>query len=141
MLLVQSLLLLPLCVWSWFSYTDLEILSFHVWQSPPRGREGWFPHFNCILTFMCVSMHVCVLMPHSLGATGWSVIMAFLGHTHLFFFTEGHNTKENLYSKTCLKQPLKKTTKIGFQDRLSLNAGQKYCRMLPKAFCNTFNLH
>ena len=24
-----------------------------------------------------------------------------------------------------------------FQDRLSLNAGQKYCRMLPGAFCNT----
>ena len=28
------------------------------------------------------------------------------------------------YSKTCLKQPLKKKTKIGFQDPLSLNAGQ-----------------
>ena len=35
-----------------------------------------------------------------------------------------------MYSKTCLKRPLKKKTKIGFQDRLSLNAGQKYCRML-----------
>ena len=35
-----------------------------------------------------------------------------------------------LYNKTCLKRPLKKKTKIGFQDRLSLNAGQKYCRML-----------
>ena len=34
------------------------------------------------------------------------------------------------YSKTCLKRPLKKKTKIGFQDRLSLNAGQKHCRML-----------
>ena len=35
------------------------------------------------------------------------------------------------YSKTCLKQSLKKSIiKIGFQDRLSLNAGQKYCRML-----------
>ena len=36
----------------------------------------------------------------------------------------------NYYSKTCLKQPRKKKTKIGFQDRLSLNEGQKYCRML-----------
>ena len=36
------------------------------------------------------------------------------------------------YSKTCLKGPLKKKTKIGFQDRLSLNAGQKYCRMLQE---------
>ena len=34
------------------------------------------------------------------------------------------------YSKTCLKQPLSKRPKMGFQDQLSLNAGQKYCRML-----------
>ena len=34
------------------------------------------------------------------------------------------------YSKTCLKWPLSKRPKIGFQDQLSLNAGQKYCRML-----------
>ena len=32
------------------------------------------------------------------------------------------------YSRTCLKQPLKKKTKIGF--RLSLNVQQKYCKML-----------
>ena len=30
-----------------------------------------------------------------------------------------------MYSKTCLKRPLKKKTKNGFQDRISLNAGQK----------------
>ena len=35
-----------------------------------------------------------------------------------------------LYSKTCLKRPLKKKTKVVFQDRLWLNAGQKYCRMI-----------
>ena len=33
-------------------------------------------------------------------------------------------------SKTCVKQPLSKRLKIGFQDQLSLTAGQKYCRML-----------
>ena len=32
--------------------------------------------------------------------------------------------------KTCVKRPLPKRPKIGFQDQLSLNAGQKYCRML-----------
>ena len=32
------------------------------------------------------------------------------------------------YSKTCLKHPHSKRPKIGFQDQLSLNAGQKYCR-------------
>ena len=37
---------------------------------------------------------------------------------------------QDKYSKTCLKRPLKKKTNIGFQDQLSLNAGQKYYRML-----------
>ena len=40
-----------------------------------------------------------------------------------------------LYSKTCLKRPLKK------EDQLSLNAGQKYCRMLQgehSAILSTF---
>ena len=32
----------------------------------------------------------------------------------------------------CLKWPLKKKTKISFQDQLSLNVGQKYCRMLKE---------
>ena len=37
---------------------------------------------------------------------------------------------------------LSKRQKIGFQDQLSLDAGQKYCRMLQwGAFCNTFYLH
>ena len=34
------------------------------------------------------------------------------------------------YSKTCVKQSLSKRPQIGFRDQLSLNAGQKYCRML-----------
>ena len=34
------------------------------------------------------------------------------------------------YSKTCIKRPLKQNTNIGFQYRLSLNAGQKYYRLL-----------
>ena len=46
-----------------------------------------------------------------------------------------------MYSKTCVKQPLSKRTKNGFQDQLSLNAGQKYCRMLQgehSAILSTF---
>ena len=34
------------------------------------------------------------------------------------------------HSKTCVKPSLSKRPKIGFQDQLSLNAVQKYCRML-----------
>ena len=36
-----------------------------------------------------------------------------------------------LYSKTCVKQLLSKRPQIGFQDQLSLNAGQKYSAILP----------
>ena len=36
----------------------------------------------------------------------------------------------NNNSKTCVKRQLSKRQKIGFQEQLSLNVGQKYCRML-----------
>ena len=41
-------------------------------------------------------------------------------------------------SKTFLKRPLKKKTKIGVIDRLSLNAGRKYCRMLQESILQYF---
>ena len=47
----------------------------------------------------------------------------------------------NMYSKTCVKRPLSNRQKIGFQDQLLLNAGQKYCRMLQgehSAILSTF---
>ena len=45
-------------------------------------------------------------------------------------FTCRYLYSKNLYSKTEVKRPLSKRQKSGFQDQLSLNAGQKYCRML-----------
>ena len=42
---------------------------------------------------------------------------------------EIYNLLLTLYSKTCAKQPLLNRPKI---DELSLNAGQKYCRMLQR---------
>ena len=41
-------------------------------------------------------------------------------------------------SKTCLTRPLKKKTNIGFQDRFSLNADRKYCRMLQESILQNF---
>ena len=40
----------------------------------------------------------------------------------------------NYYSKTCLKQVLKRKTKIGFKTDYRFNAGQKYCKMLLEHF-------
>ena len=45
-----------------------------------------------------------------------------------------------MHSKTCLKRPLKKKTKVVFEDPLSPKKGQKYCRMLQwdSAILSTF---
>ena len=51
------------------------------------------------------------------------------------------NQNKSMYSKTCVKRPLSKRPKIGIQDPLLLNAGQKYCRMLQwehSAILSTF---
>ena len=40
--------------------------------------------------------------------------------------------------KICVKRPLSKRPIIGFQDQLSLNEVQKYCRMLHSAILSTF---
>ena len=65
----------------------------------------------------------------------------FKNQIHIYMYSKGPVSHIYMYySKTCLKRPLKKT-KIGFQDRLSLNAGQKYCRMVPlehSAILSTF---
>ena len=39
-----------------------------------------------------------------------------------------------------VKRPLSKRPKIGFQDQLSLNEGQRYCRMLQPFVIKTFVL-
>ena len=44
----------------------------------------------------------------------------------------------DIYGKTCVKQPLSKRPKIGFQDQLALNAGQKCCRMLQGSILQDF---
>ena len=41
-------------------------------------------------------------------------------------------------SKTCVKRPLCIRPKIGFPNQLSLNADQKYCRMLLSTILSTF---
>ena len=50
----------------------------------------------------------------------------------MFVYIDSHLSLKVQYSKTCIKQPLSKRPKIGFQNQLSLNAGQKYYRMLQR---------
>ena len=45
-----------------------------------------------------------------------------------------------MYSKTCVKQPLKNRQNKELNDQWWLDKDRKYCRMLV-AFCNTFDPH
>ena len=46
------------------------------------------------------------------------------------------------YSQTCVKRPLSKSPKVGFQDQLSGFLQPKGLQIAPRgAFCNTFDLH
>ena len=58
-------------------------------------------------------------LPHNVMP--WCALcnLGFLGHTHIFIITV----------KPVSSDPLSKRPKMGFQDQLSLNEGQKYCRM------------
>ena len=57
---------------------------------------------------------------------------------HVFFLVYCAHFQYLDYSKTCLKYPSKRRPKIGFQYRLSLNAGQKYCRMPQESILQYF---
>ena len=46
-----------------------------------------------------------------------------------------------LYSKTCLKRPLKDIHNKGCYDDWALNVGQSIAECSLGAFCNTFDLH
>ena len=70
--------------------------------------------------------------------TGWSAPLLFATNRRQVFSRRG---PDEIYSKTCVKRPLSKRQKNCFQDQLSLNAGRKYCRMLPleqSAILSTF---
>ena len=79
-----------------------------------------------------LSIHTCcagLQIFFKIGGPKWPMEQKMMGH---FLKWWAHCW---LYSKTCLKRPLKK------EDQLSLNAGQKYCRMLQRehsAILSTF---
>ena len=79
-----------------------------------------------VIAPLCMSFVHSVLS--ALGATYCSYVRVHLGDAYV----------KSVYSKTCIKRLLKMKTKIGFQDRLSLNAGQKDCRMLQESILQYF---
>ena len=52
----------------------------------------------------------------------------------LFMIRDDNDMAQSMYSKTSVKWSLSKRPKIGFQDQLSLNEGQKYCRNILQCF-------
>ena len=68
-----------------------------------------------------------------------SMVFLILYACFVFIFSSSSFSK---YSKNLCEMANLKRPKSGFQDQLSLNADQKYYRMLQVGvFCNTFDLH
>ena len=87
---------------------------------------------------MLLSGHMLFTGPHkdagyrALAFSFWHIysVDGWKGNSHYPSTTRSPEMLCSRYSKTCLKQPFQKEIKIGFQDQLLFNAGQKYCRML-----------
>ena len=131
-------------------------LSTQIWLWSDSGMDG-IDTFTAV--FSALSLSQCVAKPYGLlfcSCFPWSAFKlrlitnffepiaepadkTFLPETknwHCWFKNIWYNTKSHLlskdflFSKICLKWPLNED-QIRFQDQLSLNAGNKYCRMLP----------
>ena len=83
--------------------------------------------YLCISAFLCDYQHCMYMCMPVYQPCVWMFLCQHCMHVLTY-----------MYSKTCLKRPLKTNTKIGFQDRLPLNAGQKYCRMLQESMLQYF---
>ena len=60
----------------------------------------------------------------------WYLIVSISDICHLSYFA--------IYSKTCVKRPLKMKIKDWFSRLIRINAGQKYCRMLQESILQYF---
>ena len=142
------------CVKTCFQYVTFlksrhdEMLCFHarlfvdaLWSPAGKGLTCClsFVMSNCdVVTFPLVSWVRC-------GAWLYRFLI-FARFLTIKWFKAALNSEDLItiwiYSKTCVKRPLSKRPQIGFPYQLSLNACQKYCRMLQgehSAILSTFN--
>ena len=80
----------------------------------------------CLLGILCTTIHhvIAANKPSALASVGDSVVFSLSVFVDTlimwdFAFSPGFVT----YSKTCVKRPLSKRPKIGFQDQVLFNAG------------------
>ena len=105
--------------------------------------QVYFQHLSVLhkVSFLfCLNLHVDRLeeMPSIPGNPAAGSLRTG-GQTAQLHTENIHGAHLNSYhSRTCLKRPLKRIPKIGFQDRLLLNAGRKCCRMLQESILQYF---
>ena len=100
-----------------------EIVSIFIKNKPFLGLFVRICHFcNC---------HISIFFLEVFSFFNFYIfVLSFLVKAEILVTGDLFHNETFVYSKTCLKQLLSKRPKIEFQGPLSLNAGQKHCRML-----------
>ena len=106
---------------AYLSATKLSNISA---LNPGRGRGGILEHL------MKTGVKPGVPQGRGIAPPDWGKFSTGLAALVRLLYMLPAAIEHGLFSKTCVKRPLSKRLKIGFQDQLSLNEGQKYCRML-----------
>ena len=93
----------------------------HIPRWPPKWQQKWF-------IYKMATKMATKLVHFPIWPSNWQL--------KWYIFQDGHQMATAMshfpsirYRKACVKWPLYKRLKIGFQDQLSLIADQNYCRM------------
>ena len=95
-------------------------------DSRPKGR-GFEPHRRHCVVSLSKNINPSLVLVQPRKTRPYMTERLLMGRKES---KQTNKQTKFIYSKTYVKRPLSKRPKIGFEDQLSLNAGQKYCRML-----------
>ena len=121
-----------------FKQLTVSFKLFFLYFYPIFSKKKFYYIFTanvCCRKAVSRKLHMCTLYSSDVklclsSTLDNSKVFPLFPWTEIMMLTCMIQTVRGIYTKPCLKRPPSKRPKIVFQDQLSLNAGQKFCRML-----------